>query len=120
MPAPSLQVNRRAGLEHHRGGRHRCARQFRAQRASARLVAQLGRARSTPEGDAPRGVGRARRPPLTEVETVEQVWAAQTGSSRLSSEVAPEVATELVHQMLDKQYRATLDAPVGMLDGPRS
>lgn len=29
--------------------------------------------------------------------------------------IAPEVATPLVHAMLDRQYRATLDEPVGML-----
>lgn len=54
-------------------------------------------------------------PPLTEVETLEQVRAAQAGNARPPSELAPEVATELVHGMLDKQYRATLDVPVGML-----
>lgn len=29
--------------------------------------------------------------------------------------VDPEIATPLVHAMLDRQYRATLDEPVGML-----
>src|SRR3546814_2678246 len=28
--------------------------------------------------------------------------------------IAPEVATPLIHAMLDRQYRATLDEPVGM------
>ncbi len=29
----------------------------------------------------------------------------------------PEVATRIVHEMFDRQYRATLDEPVGMLGG---
>src|SRR3546814_12581807 len=29
--------------------------------------------------------------------------------------IVPEVATPLIHAMLDRQYRATLDEPVGML-----
>lgn len=52
-------------------------------------------------------LGSRLAPPLTEVETLEQVRAAQMGNTRPPSEVAPDVATELVHGMLDKQYRAT-------------
>ncbi|MEO8723511.1 MAG: hypothetical protein ABI395_08330 [Sphingobium sp.] len=53
--------------------------------------------------------------PLTEIETIEQAMAARGGQSTPSSEIPPEVATPLVHAMLDKQYRAILDEPVGMI-----
>ena len=53
--------------------------------------------------------------PMTKVETVEQFRAAHAGKAPPPSEVPPELATELVHGMLDEQYRATLDTPVGML-----
>src|SRR3546814_8490994 len=36
-------------------------------------------------------------------------------SSEPAPAIAPEVATPLIHAMLDRQYRATLDEPVGML-----
>lgn len=56
--------------------------------------------------------------PLTEIETIEQAMAARR-EGRTVSEPAPdipvEVAIPLVHAMLDRQYRATLDEPVGML-----
>lgn len=52
--------------------------------------------------------------PLTEIETVDQMLATQN-SEPAPSEVPLEVATPLVHAMLDKQYRATLDEPVPML-----
>lgn len=57
-------------------------------------------------------------PPLTTIETVEQAMAARREgltTSEPAPAVAPEVATPLVHAMLDRQYRATLDEPVGML-----
>ncbi len=53
--------------------------------------------------------------PLTDVETVEQARAAHAGEGPPSSEVSPALATELVHGMLDKQYRATLEIAVAML-----
>jgi hypothetical protein len=31
------------------------------------------------------------------------------------SEIPPEIAEQIVHQFLDRQYRETLDQPVGML-----
>src|SRR3546814_3530898 len=46
------------------------------------------------------------------------VWSSDVCSSDLSEPapaIAPEVATPLIHAMLDRQYRATLDEPVGML-----
>jgi hypothetical protein len=56
--------------------------------------------------------------PLTKIQTVEQMRAAR-GTDRPSTvpeaEVPAEVQTQLVHAMLDRQYRALLDEPVGML-----
>ena len=56
--------------------------------------------------------------PLTKIQTIEQMMAAR-GDDRSSpapeAEVPAEVQTQLVHAMLDKQYRALLDEPVGML-----
>ena len=54
--------------------------------------------------------------PLTEIETVEQAMAARREKpAEPTPAVDPAVATPLVHAMLDRQYRATLDEPVGML-----
>lgn len=56
--------------------------------------------------------------PLTTIETIEQAMAArQEGltASESAPDIDPQVATPLVHAMLDQQYRATLDEPVGML-----
>src|SRR3546814_3028286 len=56
--------------------------------------------------------------PLTTIETVEQAMAARAAgltSSEPAPAIAPEVATPLINAMLDRQYRATLDEPVGML-----
>jgi hypothetical protein len=58
------------------------------------------------------------RAPLTEIQTIEQARASQPDTLP-ANEVPPEVATELVHAMLNKQYRALLDEPVPML-GDRS
>ena len=54
--------------------------------------------------------------PLTTIETVDQAIAASRGGATDKSPAVPsEVATPLVHDMLDRQYRATFDQPVGML-----
>src|SRR3546814_3146310 len=56
--------------------------------------------------------------PLTTIETVEQAMAARAEGltpSEPAPAIASEVATPLIHAMLDRQYRATLDEPVGML-----
>jgi hypothetical protein len=54
--------------------------------------------------------------PLTEIQTVEQMKAAPRPTKRHpAAEIPPEVRTELVHAMLDKQYRALLDEPVSMI-----
>src|SRR4051812_28152923 len=56
--------------------------------------------------------------PLTKIQTVEQLTAAR-GDDRSSTapkaELPAEVQPQLVHAMLDKQYRAFLDQPIGML-----
>lgn len=56
--------------------------------------------------------------PLTEIQTIDQ---ARESSPRKAptDEIPLGVATELVHAMLDKQYRSLLDEPVPML-GDRS
>ena len=56
------------------------------------------------------------RPPLTEIQTVEKMRTARLDAPAPPSfDIPPEIATELVHAMLDKQYRAVLDQPVPML-----
>ncbi len=54
--------------------------------------------------------------PLTKIQTIEQMMV-ERGDDRASSapDIPAEVQTEIVHGMLDKQYRALLDEPVGML-----
>ncbi len=54
--------------------------------------------------------------PLTEIETVEQALAARRENLRMPEPtIAPEIATTMIHGMLDRQYRAVLDEPVPML-----
>lgn len=61
-------------------------------------------------------LGKMVRPPLTTIQTIEQLKAAhQEKRSSADDDIPPEIAIPLVHAMLDKQYRATLDEPVGML-----
>ncbi|MEX2746325.1 hypothetical protein AB3480_35070 [Rhizobium mongolense] len=60
-------------------------------------------------------LGKMVRAPLTTIQTIEQLKAAHQGKKPSADDIPPEVATPLVHAMLDKQYRATLDEPVGML-----
>ena len=57
------------------------------------------------------------RAPLTEIRTVEQMMADRTGAEPegLSSDVPAEIAEQLVHELMDRQYREILDQPVGML-----
>lgn len=58
------------------------------------------------------------RAPLTEIQTIDQVRKSAADAPPIE-EIPLEVATGLVHAMLDKQYRAVLDEPVPML-GDRS
>jgi hypothetical protein len=54
--------------------------------------------------------------PLRQIQTVEQMMAAQQRDRPPStSEVPPEIQTKLIHATLDKQYRALLEQPVPML-----
>ena len=58
------------------------------------------------------------RAPLTEIQTIDQARESSADTPPIE-ELPLEVATGLVHAMLDKQYRAVLDEPVPML-GDRS
>lgn len=55
--------------------------------------------------------------PLTEIQTIEQMRATAPRGDAPKAEPAipPEVQAELVHDMLDRQYRSLLDEPVPML-----
>ncbi|TPK90482.1 MULTISPECIES: hypothetical protein [unclassified Mesorhizobium] len=55
--------------------------------------------------------------PLTEIVTVDQMIAERRthGRKKASSKIPPEMAEEVVHEFMDRQYRETLDQPVGML-----
>lgn len=55
--------------------------------------------------------------PLTKIQTIEQLRAAREDGPvpAAPDDIPPEVQTELVHAMLDKQYRALLDQPVPIL-----
>ncbi len=57
------------------------------------------------------------RAPLTEIRTVEQMMAEQPARNREdpAAEILPEIAEQVIHQFMDRQYRETLDQPVGML-----
>jgi hypothetical protein len=54
--------------------------------------------------------------PLTEIETVEQAMRNQGPSEREESPVSLEIATQIIHQTMDRHYRETLDQPVGALN----
>ena len=62
-----------------------------------------------------KALGNLVRAPLTEIQTIDQMRADHEGNDAPQSVVPPEIATKLVHEMLDKSYRETLDQPVGML-----
>lgn len=57
--------------------------------------------------------------PLTEIRTIEQMMAERPPREHggAASNVPPEIAEQVVHQFMDRQYRETLDQPVGMLGG---
>ncbi|MVA27587.1 hypothetical protein V6582_01745 (plasmid) [Agrobacterium vitis] len=62
-------------------------------------------------------VGDLVRVPLTEIRTVEQMMAERPTNKEEdpASEIPPEIAEHVIHQFMDRQYRETLDQPVGML-----
>jgi len=53
--------------------------------------------------------------PLTQIQTIDQMLAQQQDRPRPASDIPVEIRTELVHEVLDRQYRAVLDQPVPML-----
>lgn len=57
------------------------------------------------------------RAPLTKIRTVEQMMAERPPRERREapSDIPPEIAEQVVHEFMDRQYRETLDQPVGML-----
>jgi hypothetical protein len=61
-----------------------------------------------------KALGELVRPPLTTIQTLEQMLEARPDREP-SPDIPPEIATKLAHEMHNKQYRAILDEPVGML-----
>ena len=61
-------------------------------------------------------VGNMVGKPLTEIETVEQAMHDQRQRAPEEAAFPPEIATEIIHQTMDRHYRETLDQPVGMLN----
>lgn len=55
--------------------------------------------------------------PLTDIRTIEQMMAERPPREHggAASDVPPEIAEQVVHRFMDRQYRETLDQPVGML-----
>ncbi|WP_306767926.1 hypothetical protein [Martelella alba] len=66
-------------------------------------------------------LGNLIRMPLTEIRTVEQMMSDHAAPSKQhpASAIPPDMAEQVVHQFLDRQYQDVLDQPVGML-GNRS
>lgn len=61
-------------------------------------------------------LGHMLRTPLTEIRTVEQMMAERPATGEEAQpDIPPEVAEQILHQFMDRQYRETLDQPVGML-----
>ena len=54
-------------------------------------------------------------PPLTQIQTIDQMLAQQQDRPRPASDIPVEIQIRLVHESLDRQYRALLDQPVPML-----
>jgi len=64
---------------------------------------------------AAKGLPKMVRTPLTTIQTVEQMMASRNGRETSPDDIPVEIATPLVHAMLDKQYQEILDEPVVML-----
>lgn len=60
-------------------------------------------------------LGKMVCPPLTTIQTIEQMKASRKRHKPSPDDIPVEVATPLVHAMLDKQYREILDEPVGII-----
>ena len=57
--------------------------------------------------------------PLTTIRTVEQMMAEERRErpSEGADEIPPEIARQIIHEHMDRHYRATLDQPVPALGG---
>jgi hypothetical protein len=64
-------------------------------------------------------VGDLLKPPLTTIRTVEQMMAEECHEppSEAADEIPPEIARQIIHEHMDRHYRATLDQPVPALGG---
>ena len=81
--------------------------------ANSRARAERGRALLTPLLE-----GLARTPPLTEIQTVEQTMASRPDRRPPpADDLPPDVRAGIVHEAMDRHYRAILDQPIGMLGG---
>jgi hypothetical protein len=60
-------------------------------------------------------LGTAVGKPLTEIETIEQAMRDHHSPPSPELDIPPEAAEELIHNMMDRHYRETLDQPVEML-----
>jgi hypothetical protein len=80
-----------------------------------------GRLAGRPAADAAYADGLV-APPLTQIQTIDQMMAQHRDRPRPASDIPIEIQTKLVHESLDRQYRALLDQPVPMLGDvtPRS
>jgi hypothetical protein len=80
------------------------------------LVLMVNSAGRAAEGKAmlEKALGSRIREPLVEIQTIDQMMASRSAREPQET-VPPEVATRIVHELLDRQYGATLDEPVGML-----
>ena len=64
------------------------------------------------------GLGDLAKPPLIEIRTLDQVIAERDpNGSSASADLPPDVERQVVHEMLDRQYRSVLDEPVPALGG---
>ncbi|MCW6511928.1 hypothetical protein [Lichenifustis flavocetrariae] len=52
---------------------------------------------------------------MTEIQAVDQMRASPQNEPTRASDSSPDVARPIVHAMLDKQYRETLDKPLGII-----
>jgi hypothetical protein len=80
------------------------------------LVLMVNSAGRAAEGKAmlEKALGSRIREPLIEIQTIDQMMAFRPAREPQET-VPPEVATRIVHELLDRQYRGTLDEPVAML-----
>jgi hypothetical protein len=63
-------------------------------------------------------LGQLVKPPLTAIQTIDQVRADGAGSGAgEEDEIPPEIARQAVHELLDRHYRGILDQPVPAFDG---